>query len=60
MFEGRMILDDMWKVVGVGENVTMLRKHLVVASYCCRLCKAPPVLTKHTVANFSPTVTKQR
>ena len=52
-------MDDVWKVVGVGDNVTVFnwQRH-AMASYCCRLCKAP-VPTKHTVAIFSPTTTKQ-
>ena len=53
-----MILENVWKVVAVGEAVTVFGKDLAMASYYCHLCKAP-VLTKHTVVVFSPTATKQ-
>ena len=48
------------KLVGIGENGTVFGwpvKHLMMADYSCRLCKAP-VLTKHAVTIFSPTATK--
>ena len=54
-----MIVDDTWKVVGVGEKIILFGKLPAMASYCCRLCEAP-VLTKHTVAIFTPTAREQQ
>ena len=53
-----MIVEDVWKAMGVGENITVFGKSFTTANYCCHLCEAP-ALTKHAVAFYISTARKQ-